>query len=121
MGLKAGIVGMPNVGKSTLFNAITLSQVEAANYPFATIEPNSGVVEVKDTEKPVIDTTTDDIYVCPGCEVVPEELKATDNYDGDLSKAIVHSLNKEKDVITYSVKDTSGNVTEVSKKILYHL
>ena len=48
MGLKAGIVGLPNVGKSTLFNAITNSHVEAANYPFATISPNVGTVLVKD-------------------------------------------------------------------------
>lgn len=48
MGLKAGIVGLPNVGKSTLFNAITKQNILAANYPFATIEPNVGVVVVKD-------------------------------------------------------------------------
>ena len=48
MGLKAGIVGLPNVGKSTLFNAITKKNILAANYPFATIEPNMGVVFVPD-------------------------------------------------------------------------
>lgn len=48
MGLTAGIVGLPNVGKSTLFNAITKKNILAANYPFATIEPNVGVVFVPD-------------------------------------------------------------------------
>lgn len=46
--LKAGIVGLPNVGKSTLFNAITKKNILAANYPFATIDPNVGVVTVPD-------------------------------------------------------------------------
>ncbi len=48
MGFKCGIVGLPNVGKSTLFNALTQAGVEAANYPFCTIEPNVGMVTVPD-------------------------------------------------------------------------
>ena len=49
MGFKCGIVGLPNVGKSTLFNALTQAGIESENYPFCTIEPNIGVVTVNDT------------------------------------------------------------------------
>ncbi|NBX84730.1 MAG: redox-regulated ATPase YchF [Gammaproteobacteria bacterium] len=48
MGFKCGIVGLPNVGKSTLFNALTRAEVPASNYPFCTIEPNTGMVQVPD-------------------------------------------------------------------------
>ena len=52
--LRLGIVGLPNVGKSTMFNALTSAQALVANYPFATIEPNTGIVEVPDARLPVL-------------------------------------------------------------------
>ena len=48
MGLKVGIVGLPNAGKSTIFNALTKSGIAAENYPFCTIDPNVGIVHVPD-------------------------------------------------------------------------
>src|SRR5882724_11716855 len=54
MNLKCGIVGLPNVGKSTLFNALTRAGIAADNYPFCTIEPNVGIVQVPDLRLEVI-------------------------------------------------------------------
>ena len=72
MSLKAGIVGLPNVGKSTLFNAITKKNILAANYPFATIDPNVGIVTVPDSRLEFLE----ELYVPKS--VVPTTFEFTD-------------------------------------------
>ena len=59
MGLQCGIVGLPNVGKSTLFNALSNAKAEAANFPFCTIEPNVGVITVPDDRIGILDGLVD--------------------------------------------------------------
>src|SRR3990167_5243810 len=72
MGFNCGIVGLPNVGKSTIFNALTRGQALAANYPFATIDPNVGIIAVPDKR---LDALTE---IVPTKKVVPTTVEIVD-------------------------------------------